>query len=133
MELSIISIVLGILLLVAYMIIKNAKFKCNTKIKAIYIKSNRYISTTGRHGIVTQYAPVFKYIFNEKEYVQQSLQTFTEKKIKQLEPEKQYSIFVDANKPTKFIISKETELSDIVMLILSICFIIGGLLVLIIS
>ena len=108
-------------------------YKNLDKIKAIYIKSNRYISTTGGHGIVTQYAPIFKYIFNEKEYVQQSLQTFTEKKIKQLEPEKPYSIFVDANKPTKFIINKETELSDIVMLILSVCFIIGGLLILIIS
>ena len=64
----IISTFLGLFLILFFLILCYSKLRCNKKIEATYLKYNSYTSTGGR-GWVTNYAPIFKYIFNGREYI----------------------------------------------------------------
>ncbi len=86
------------------------------------MKCNSYTSTGGR-GWVTKYAPVFKYSFNGNEYINQSFQLLSKKKIQEFIVDKSYTIIINEKKPNKFILDKNIEFTEILMLLMGIFFI----------
>lgn len=125
----IVIIVTGVILILFFIILQYLKSKCHKKIEATYLKCNTYISGTGGHGLITQYAPVFKYRFNGKEYEKQTFQTFSKKAIKDLIVGKNYIILINEKNPKIFILNKKLEIAEIIILLLGIFFILTGILV----
>lgn len=93
-DLMIISTFLGLFLILFFLILCYSKLRCNKKIEATYLKYNSYTSTGGR-GLVTKYAPVFKYNFDGKEYINQSFQLLSKKKIQEFIVGKNYNIIIN--------------------------------------
>ena len=120
-NLVIISAFLGLFLILFFIKLLYSKSKCSKKIEATYLKSNSYTSTGGR-GWVTNYAPVFKYSFNGKEYINQSFQLLSKKKIQEFIAGKNYIIIINEEKPSKFILNKNIEFTEILMLLMGIFF-----------
>ena len=120
-NLVIISAFLGLFLILFFIKLLYSKSKCSKKIEATYLKSNSYTSTGGR-GWVTNYAPVFKYSFNGKEYINQSFQLLSKKKIQEFIAGKNYIIIINEEKPSKFILNKNIEFTEILMLLIGIFF-----------
>lgn len=120
-NLVIISAFLGLFLILFFIKLRYSKSKCSKKIEATYLKSNSYTSTGG-HGWVTNYAPVFKYSFNGKEYINQSFQLLSKKKIQEFIAGKNYIIIINEEKPNKFILNKNIEFTEILMLLIGIFF-----------
>lgn len=92
---SIVVALIGVLLILFFIILQYLKSNCNKKVEATYLKCNNYISGTGGYGLITQYAPVFKYSFNGKEYEQQSFQSVPKKYIKNLIVGEKYNILIN--------------------------------------
>ena len=118
----VVATIIGVFLIIFFIILKYLKSKCNTEIEAIYIKSNDYWSVH-----VTQYAPVFKYNFNGKEYECQTFQTVPKKYIKDLVVGEKYNILINEKKPTIFILRKKVKTGEIIILLIGIFFIIAGI------
>lgn len=118
----IISTILWLFLILFFIKLRYSKSKCNKKIEATYLKCNSYTSTGGR-GWVTKYAPVFKYSFNGNEYINQSFQLLSKKKIQEFIVDKSYTIIINEKKPNKFILDKNIEFTEILMLLMGIFFI----------
>ena len=81
------------------------------------MKYNSYTSTGGR-GLVTKYAPIFKYSFNGKDYINQSLQLLSKKKIQELIVNKNYIIIINEKKPSKFVLNKNVEFTEVLILLM---------------
>ncbi len=118
-------LLLGLFLTIFFIILVVLKSKCKTKIIGTFIRYNYYPGNV----YVTGYAPIFKYTFNNIEYVRQTFQTIFGKKIKQFEPNKQYEIYINSNNPKIFVVNKKIELSNILLLILGIIFITFSILI----
>lgn len=118
-DLIMISTILGLFLILFFIRLRYLKSKCNKKIDATYLKHNSYTSTGG-HGWVTNYAPIFKYIFNGKEYINQSFQLLSKKKIQEFIVNKNYNIIINEKKPSKFILYKNIEFTEILILLMGI-------------
>ena len=91
------------------------------------MKYNSYTSTGGR-GWVTNYAPIFKYIFNGREYINQSFQLLSKKKIQEFIVGKNYNIIINEKKPNKFILDKNIEFTEILILLMGIFFLLTTIL-----
>lgn len=126
-NLVIISTILGLILILFFIVLRYSKSKCNKKIEATYLKYNSYTSTGGR-GWVTSYAPIFKYIFNGKEYINQSFQLLSKKKIQEFIVGKNYNIIINEKKPNKFILDKNIEFTEILILLMGIFFLLTTIL-----
>ncbi len=113
----IISTFLGLFLILFFLILCYSKLRCNKKIEATYLKYNSYTSTGGR-GLVTKYAPVFKYNFDGKEYINQSFQLLSKKKIQEFIVNKNYIIIINEKKPNKFVLNKSVEFTEILILLM---------------
>lgn len=118
-DLIMISTILGLFLILFFIRLRYLKSKCNKKIDATYLKYNSYTSTGG-HGWVTSYAPIFKYTFNNKEYINQSFQLLSKKKIQEFTVNKNYNIIINEKKPSKFILYKNIEFTEILILLMGI-------------
>ncbi len=116
-DLMIISTFLGLFLILFFLILCYSKLRCNKKIEATYLKYNSYTSTGGR-GLVTKYAPVFKYNFDGKEYINQSFQLLSKKKIQEFIVNKNYIIIINEKKPNKFVLNKSVEFTEILILLM---------------
>ncbi len=81
------------------------------------MKYNSYTSTGGR-GLVTKYAPIFKYSFDGKDYINQSLQLLSKKKIQELIVNKNYIIIINEKKPSKFVLNKNVEFTEVLILLM---------------
>lgn len=81
------------------------------------MKYNSYTSTGGR-GWVIRYAPVFKYSFDNREYMTQSFQLLSKKKIQEFTVGKTYIIIINEKKPNKFILNKNLEFTEILILLM---------------
>ena len=81
------------------------------------MKYNSYTSTGGR-GWVIRYAPVFKYSFDNREYMTQSFQLLSKKKIQEFTVDKTYIIIINEKKPNKFILNKNLEFTEILILLM---------------
>ncbi|MBQ2937845.1 MAG: hypothetical protein IJE05_03060 [Clostridia bacterium] len=127
MNSMVLATLIGVFLIIFFIILKYLKLKCYKEIEAIYVKSNAYSSGTGGHGLVTQYAPVFKYNFNGKEYEKQTFQTFSKKYIKNLIVGEKYNILIDERKPSRFVINKKSRNDEILILLMGIFLIIAGI------
>ena len=119
--LIIITAILGLFLILFFIGLCYLKSSCNTKLDATYLKYNSYTSTGG-HGWVTKYAPVFKYSFNNKEYINQSLQLLSMKKIQNFIVGNDYTIIINEKKPSRFILDKNLEFTEILILLMGIFF-----------
>lgn len=126
-KLMIILTVLGFFLILFFIKVRYAKSKCNKKIEATYLKYNSYTSTGGR-GWVINYAPVFKYTFNGKEYINQSFQLISKKKIQKFIVDRNYTIIVNEKKPNRFVLDKNIEFTEILILLFGIFFLLTALL-----
>lgn len=113
----IISTFFGLFLILFFLILCYSKLRCNKKIEATYLKYNSYTSTGGR-GLVTKYAPVFKYNFDGKEYINQSFQLLSKKKIQEFIVNKNYIIIINEKKPNKFVLNKSVEFTEILILLM---------------
>lgn len=113
----IISTFLGLFLILFFLILCYSKLRCNKKIEATYLKYNSYTSTGGR-GLVTKYAPVFKYNFDGKEYINQSFQLLSKKKIQEFIVNKNYIVIINEKKPNKFVLNKNVEFTEILILLM---------------
>ena len=113
----IISTFLRLFLILFFLILCYSKLRCNKKIEATYLKYNSYTSTGGR-GLVTKYAPVFKYNFDGKEYINQSFQLLSKKKIQEFIVNKNYIIIINEKKPNKFVLNKSVEFTEILILLM---------------
>ena len=113
----IISTFLGLFLILFFLILCYSKLRCNKKIEATYLKYNSYTST-GVRGLVTKYAPVFKYNFDGKEYINQSFQLLSKKKIQEFIVNKNYIIIINEKKPNKFVLNKSVEFTEILILLM---------------
>ena len=113
----IISTFLGLFLILFFLILCYSKLRCNKKIEATYLKYNSYTSTGGR-GLVTKYAPVFKYNFDGKEYINHSFQLLSKKKIQEFIVNKNYIIIINEKKPNKFVLNKSVEFTEILILLM---------------
>lgn len=82
------------------------------------MKYNSYTSTEGRGWGVTRYAPVFKYSFDNREYITQSFQLLSKKKIQEFTVGKTYIIIINEKKPNKFILNKNIEFTEILILLM---------------
>ena len=91
------------------------------------MKYNSYTSTGGR-GWVTNYAPIFKYIFNGREYINQSFQLLSKKKIQEFIVGKNYNIIINEKKTNKFILDKNIEFTEILILLMGIFFLLTTIL-----
>ena len=111
----IISTFLWLFLILFFLILCYSKLRCNKKIEATYLKYNSYTSTGGR-GLVTKYAPVFKYNFDGKEYINQSFQLLSKKKIQEFIVNKNYIIIINEKKPNRFVLNKNVEFTEILIL-----------------
>lgn len=118
-DLIITSTILGLFLILFFIRLRYSKSRCNKKIDATYLKYNSYTSTGGR-GWVTNYAPIFKYTFNDKEYINQSFQLLSKKKIQEFTVNKNYNIIINEKKPSKFILYKNIEFTEILILLMGI-------------
>lgn len=98
-----------------------SKSKCRRKIEATYLKYNSYTSNGGR-GWVTNYAPVFRYNFNGEEYTNQSLQLLSKNEIQEFIAGNSYTIIINEKKPSRFILYKKIEFTEILMLLMGIFF-----------
>lgn len=116
-DLIIISTSLGLFLVLFFIILCYSKSKCRKKIEATYLKYNSYTSTGGR-GLVTKYAPIFKYSFDGKDYINQSLQLLSKKKIQELIVNKNYIIIINEKKPSKFVLNKNVEFTEVLILLM---------------
>lgn len=125
-NLVIISTIFGLFLILFFIKLRYSKSKCSKKIEAIYLKCNSYTSTGGR-GWVTKYAPVFKYSFNDKKYINQSFQLLSKKKIQKFIFGKNYTIIINEKKPNKFILDKKIELDEILILLMGIFFLLTNI------
>ena len=105
-----------------FIIMRFSKSKCRRKIEATYLKYNSYTSNGGR-GWVTNYAPVFRYNFNGEEYTNQSLQLLSKNEIQEFIAGNSYTIIINEKKPNKFILDKNIEFTEILMLLMGIFFI----------
>ena len=123
----IISTFLGLFLILFFLILCYSKLRCNKKIEATYLKYNSYTSTGGR-GLVTKYAPVFKYNFDGKEYINQSFQLLSKKKIQEFIVNKNYIIIINEKKPNKFVLNKSVEFTEILILLMGIFFLLTTIL-----
>lgn len=117
----IISTFLGLFLVLFFLILCYSKLRCNRKIEATYLKYNSYTSNGGR-GWVTNYAPVFRYNFNGEEYTNQSLQLLSKNKIQEFIAGNNYTIIINEKKPSRFILYKKIEFTEILMLLMGIFF-----------
>lgn len=117
----IISTFLGLFLILFFLILCYSKLRCNKKIEATYLKYNSYTSTGGR-GLVTKYAPVFKYNFDGKEYINQSFQLLSKKKIQEFIVNKNYIIIINEKKPNRFVLNKNVEFTEILILLMGLFF-----------
>lgn len=113
----IISTFLWLFLILFFLILCYSKLRCNKKIEATYLKYNSYTSTGGR-GLVTKYAPVFKYNFDGKEYINQSFQLLSKKKIQEFIVNKNYIIIINEKKPNRFVLNKNVEFTEILILLM---------------
>lgn len=120
-KLMIISAFLGLFLILFFIIMRFSKSKCRKKIEATYLKYNSYTSNGGR-GWVTNYAPVFRYNFNGEEYTNQSLQLLSKNKIQEFIAGNNYTIIINEKKPSRFILYKKIEFTEILMLLMGIFF-----------
>ena len=118
-DLIMISTILGLFLILFFIRLRYLKSKCNKKIEATYLKYNSYTSTGGS-GFITNYAPVFKYIFDNKEYINQSFQLLSKKNIQEFTVNKNYNIIINEKKPSKFILYKNIEFTEILILLMGI-------------
>ena len=116
-SLIIISTIFGLFLILFFIGLRSEKTKCRKKIEALYLKYNSYTSTGGR-GWVTRYAPVFKYSFDNREYMTQSFQLLSKKKIQEFTVGKTYIIIINEKKPNKFILNKNIEFTEILILLM---------------
>lgn len=119
-----ITMILGILLILLFIIFKIWNKGCTKKIKGTYINANTYIGTYG----ISQYAPVFKYTYDDCTYEQQTIQTFSKRKIMKFESGKEYTIYINEKKPKRYIVEKRFEWIDLIILIFGIFFVLSGLL-----
>ena len=126
-NLVIISTILGLILILFFIVLRYSKSKCNKKIEATYLKYNSYTSTGGR-GWVTNYAPIFKYIFNGREYINQSFQLLSKKKIQEFIVGKNYNIIINEKKTNKFILDKNIKFTEILILLMGIFFLLTTIL-----
>lgn len=117
----IISTFLGMFLILFFIIMRFSKSKCRRKIEATYLKYNSYTSNGGR-GWVTNYAPVFRYNFNGEEYTNQSLQLLSKNEIQEFIAGNSYTIIINEKKPSRFILYKKIEFTEILMLLMGIFF-----------
>ena len=117
----IISTFLGLFLILFFIIMRFSKSKCRRKIEAAYLKYNSYTSNGGR-GWVTNYAPVFRYNFNGEEYTNQSLQLLSKNEIQEFIAGNSYTIIINEKKPSRFILYKKIEFTEILMLLMGIFF-----------
>ena len=131
-DLIMISTILGLFLILFFIRLRYLKSKCNKKIEATYLKYNSYTSTGGR-GLVTKYAPVFKYNFDGKEYINQSFQLLSKKKIQEFTVNKNYNIIINEKKPSKFILYKKIEFTEILILLMGIFFLLVVVLIIMIK
>jgi len=120
-KLMIISTFLGLFLILFFIIMRFSKSKCRRKIEATYLKYNSYTSNGGR-GWVTNYAPVFRYNFNGEEYTNQSLQLLSKNEIQEFIAGNSYTIIINEKKPSRFILYKKIEFTEILMLLMGIFF-----------
>lgn len=124
----IVAIIIGILLICFFIFTQFQKSKCTTKITGKFLKVNKY--TGYGNGIsVTYYSPVFQYSFNNNFFEKQSFQSFSKKYIeKKFVSGKNYDIYINENNPKCFIVDKKIPVSDLLIILLGVCFIIMGFL-----
>ena len=118
----ILILILGILLILFFIFLQLSKSRCKMKIDDIYLRYNTYKAPTGGYGIITSYSPVFRYEFNGKQYEVQTFETLTKKEVCKLIVGNKYEIFINENKPQKFIIYKSVRFSEVITLLMGIFF-----------
>lgn len=97
--------------------------KCSIELKGIYQGYRSYPSTKG----ISSYAPIFKYKYNGYNFLVQSAQTYSYNLLdKKMTKGEEYTIYVDPNIPSVFILEKRVHLKNILMLLFGIlCICIG--------
>ena len=118
----ILILISGILLILFFIFLQLSKSRCKMKIDAIYLRYNTYKAPTGGYGIITSYSPVFRYEFNGQQYEVQTFEALTKKEVCQLIVGNKYEIFINENKPQKFIIYKSIRFSEVITLLMGIFF-----------
>lgn len=83
--------------------------RCRKKIKGIYSHSYLYKSNRGSH-----YEVVFDYSFNNKNYHNSGLDSFTKKQAEAFEKGKEYCLYINPKKPRIF--RYRTRIIEVVMI-----------------
>lgn len=98
-------------------------FKCNKKLEGKYCGYNSYY---GGKGVSSQF-PVFEYIYDKREYHEQSAQTVSYKQLtKKMTVGEMYIIYIDKKHPAVFVLNKRMTFGDFMMMIIgTICFAAG--------
>ena len=117
------AFVISFILIGFFILLQYAKSKCNTKRKATFIKCIKY-----GWGLCHQYAPVFKYDIDGKDYELQTFQSFPKKYVKDFIYGEKYDILIWEEKPATYIINKKIYGNEIVVLVLGLFFLICGIL-----
>lgn len=119
------SLILGILLILFFIYLQILQSRCTTKITGKFLRTNHYPG----NSVITHYAPVFQYTFNNETYEKQTFQSFSERYItKHFISNKEYSIYINIKKPEIFIVDNKFQLSDLVILGTGLFFIIFSIL-----
>lgn len=93
--------------------------RCKTKIIGTYLG---YESFTYK-GIINCY-PKFSYEFNNRYYIEQTVQSFNESYIqKHFYKNEPYSIYIDSTNPKSFVVENNVNLGAYICIIISIIFI----------
>lgn len=88
---------------------------CKKKIKGVYVKSLVQESFPGKSNY---YAPVFRYFIEDKEYEQQSLQSFPEEVVEKMySPGEEYYIYITEKNPKRLVVQKKRQISRVFLII----------------
>ena len=97
----ILILILGILLILFFIFLQLSKSRCKMKIDAIYLRYNTYKAPTGEV---------------------QTFEALTKNEVCKLIVGNKYEIFINENKPQKFIIYKSIRFSEVITLLMGIFF-----------
>ena len=118
------SIVLGFVVILAAFNDFYSLIRCKDKIEGIYRGYNTYY---GGNGVSTQ-APVFEYMYNGIQYHEQTTQNISYKLLTQnMRDGDTYSIYVDPKHPAVFILQKKIKVSAIITVVFGIIFFSSGI------
>lgn len=105
-------VLVGIALMGCGIWIIAGKHNCKTAVQAVFIQNLAVPS-----GIVTEYAPMFRYTYRGETYERQSFETFSKRKAAVFVPGEQYTIYINEKRPTALVTGRKIRNGEVLLIL----------------